>query len=83
VRLDVASALLQWATGGLLGLWVTQRHRMVGVGYGWLLRGVFGTLAVGAIAAGIVDADLPRTRSVVTTRCPRRASWSVPSSSGS
>jgi hypothetical protein len=57
VRLDVASVLLQWATGGLLGLWVTQRHRMVGVGYGWLLRGVFGTLAVGAIAAGIADAD--------------------------
>jgi len=57
VRLDVASVLLQWSTGGLLGLWVTQRHRMVGVGYGWLLRSVFGVLAVGAIAAGIADSD--------------------------
>jgi hypothetical protein len=57
VRLDVASVLLQWATGGLLGLWVTGRHRTVGVGYGWLLRGVYGTLALGAVAAGIADAD--------------------------
>ena len=57
MRLDVASVLLQWATGGLLGLWVTGRHRTLGVGYGWLLRGVYGTLALGAVAAGIADAD--------------------------
>jgi hypothetical protein len=57
MRLDLASVLLQWATGGLLGLWVTGRHRVVGVGYGWLLRSVFGVLAVGAVAAGIADAD--------------------------
>jgi hypothetical protein len=57
VRLDLSSVLLQWATGGLLGLWVTGRHRMLGVGYGWLLRGVYGTLALGAVAAGIADAD--------------------------
>ena len=57
MRLDLASVLLQWATGGLLGLWVTQRHRMLGVGYGWLLRGVYGAMAIGAIAAGIADAD--------------------------
>jgi hypothetical protein len=57
VRLDLASVLLQWATGGLLGLWVTARHRVVGVGYGWLLRSVFGVLAVGAIAAGVADDD--------------------------
>jgi hypothetical protein len=57
VRLDLASVLLQWATGGLLGLWVTGRHRTLGVGYGWLLRGVYGTLALGAVAAGLADAD--------------------------
>jgi hypothetical protein len=57
VRLDLASVLLQWATGGLLGLWVTERHRLLGVGYGWLLRSVFGVLAIGAIAAGVADAD--------------------------
>jgi len=57
VRLDLASVLLQWSTGGLLGLWVTARHRVVGVGYGWLLRSVFGVLAIGGIAAGVADAD--------------------------
>ncbi len=57
MRLDLASVLLQWATGGLLGLWVTERHRMLGVGYGWLLRSVFGVLAIAAVAAGIADAD--------------------------
>ena len=57
MRLDLATVLLQWATGGLLGLWVTARHRLLGVGYGWLLRSVFAVLGIGAIAAGIVDAD--------------------------
>ena len=57
MRLDLASVLLQWAAGGLLGLWVTGRHRMLGVGYGWLLRGIYGTLALGALAAGLADAD--------------------------
>ena len=57
MRLDLATVLLQWSTGGLLGLWVTERHRLVGAGYGWLVRGVFGALAIGAVAAGIADAD--------------------------
>jgi hypothetical protein len=57
VRLDLATVLLQWAAGGLLGLWVTARHRLLGVGYGWLVRSVFAVLAMGAIAAGVADAD--------------------------
>jgi hypothetical protein len=52
VTLDAATVLLQWATGGLLFLWVTSRHRLVGLGYGWLLRGVYGALAIGAIVVG-------------------------------
>ena len=52
IRLDAATVLLQWATGGLLFLWVTTRRREVGVGYGWLLRGTYGLLAVGAAVAG-------------------------------
>ena len=52
IRLDAATVLLQWATGGLLFLWVTTRRRQVGIGYGWLLRSVFGMLAVGAVGAG-------------------------------
>src|SRR5215217_3070695 len=57
IRLDAATVLLQWATGGLLFLWVTTRRREVGIGYGWLLRAVYGVLALGAVAAGVlVDA---------------------------
>jgi hypothetical protein len=54
IHLDAATVLLQWATGGLAFLWVTTRHREVGLGYGWLLRGVFAALAAGAFAAGIL-----------------------------
>ena len=59
IRLDVATVLLQWATGGLLFLWVTTRRREVGVGYGWLLRGVYGGMAVVALVAGIVIDPVP------------------------
>ncbi|MBK5288702.1 MAG: hypothetical protein JJE46_09570 [Acidimicrobiia bacterium] len=51
MHLDAATILLQWAAGGLVFLWVTTRGRMVSIGYGWLLRGVFGAMAIGAIAA--------------------------------
>jgi hypothetical protein len=57
VRLDLASVLLQWAAGGLFFGWVTTRHRVVGVGYGWLVRGVFAAVAVGGVAAGVVASD--------------------------
>ena len=53
IRLDAATVLLQWAVGGLLFLWVTTRGRQVGVGYGWLLRGVYLLMAVGAFVAGV------------------------------
>ena len=52
IRLDAATVLLQWATGGLLFLWVTTRRREVGLGYGWLLRGTYLVLAVLAFLAG-------------------------------
>src|SRR5918995_3640988 len=54
MRLDVATVLLQWATGGLFFLWVTARRREVGLGYGWLLRGVF--LVMAAASAGVLAA---------------------------
>jgi hypothetical protein len=57
VQLDLATVLLQWATGGLVFLWVTTRHRVVGLGYGWLLRGTYLTLALVAFGAGISDSD--------------------------
>jgi hypothetical protein len=50
VKLDGATFLLQWATGGLLFGWVTTRRREVSLGYGWLIRIVFGLMSVGAVA---------------------------------
>ncbi|MEM8619204.1 MAG: hypothetical protein AAGF73_05745 [Actinomycetota bacterium] len=53
IRLDAATVLLQWATGGMLFCWFTTRRRSVGLGYGWLLRGVYACFAAGAFAAGL------------------------------
>src|SRR5690349_17023062 len=53
IHLDAAAVLLQWATGGLAFLWVTSRRREVGIGYGWLLRGTYLLLALGALIIGL------------------------------
>ena len=52
IHLDAATFLLQWAVGGLAFTWVTTRGRLVGIGYGWLMRGIFIVMAAGALAAG-------------------------------
>jgi len=44
--------LLQWAAGGMAFCWFTTRRREVSLGYGWLLRGVFGALALAGAAVG-------------------------------
>jgi len=73
IRLDAATVLLQWATGGLFFLWITTRRREVGIGYGWLLRGTYLVLAVGAVAAGrltgktVVVRDISAVAVVLTT----------------
>ncbi len=53
MHLEVSTFLLQWAAGGLLFLWVTTRGRLVGLGYGWLLRATYGLLAAAACAASV------------------------------
>ncbi|HEX9260622.1 MAG TPA: hypothetical protein VF855_13870 [Acidimicrobiales bacterium] len=59
IRLDAATVLLQWASGGLLFAWVTTRHREVGLGYGWLLRGTYVLVALGAFVAGVGIEPVP------------------------
>ncbi len=59
IRLDAATVLLQWAVGGMAFCWFTTRRREVGLGYGWLLRGVYGLLAVGAAWAGFRYGTVP------------------------
>ena len=53
IRLDAATVLLQWAVGGLFFCWVTTRRREVSLGYGWLLRGTYGLIALGALVTGL------------------------------
>jgi hypothetical protein len=53
IDFDAASLLLQWATGGLFFLWVTTRRREVGLGYGWLMRGIYLAMALGAAYVGV------------------------------
>jgi hypothetical protein len=66
IRLDAATVLLQWATGGLLFLWVTTRGRQVGIGYGWLLRGTYLVMAVSAAAIGFLLVDTVLVREVAS-----------------
>lgn len=53
MRLDVATVLVQWAAGGLLGGWLTTRRRTVSSGYGWLFRSVYLVLGTGGAIVGI------------------------------
>jgi hypothetical protein len=62
IGFDAASLLLQWATGGLAFLWVTTRHQQVSLGFGWLMRGIYGSMALGAayIGAFVIEPLLVR-----------------------
>jgi hypothetical protein len=70
VKLDGGVFLLQWATGGLFFAWVTTRRREVSLGYGWLLRSVFATLAVGgAVVLAVEGLRHPSTVIAFTAAC--------------
>ena len=53
VELHAATLLVGWAAGGWFFLWVTTRRREVGLGYGWLMRGVFLALAAGSLVVAL------------------------------
>ncbi len=65
IRLDGASFLLQWSVGGLAFLWLTTRRREVGIGYGWLMRGIFVLMGVASLGASRVIGPVP-ARDVAT-----------------
>jgi hypothetical protein len=67
ISLDAASVFLQWATGGLLFLWVTTRRREVSLGYGWLMRGTYAVMAAGAAFIGmfVIEPNVVRDASSV------------------
>ncbi len=43
----------------MLFCWFTTRRREVGIGYGWLLRGVYALMAVGAVVTGLRYGRVP------------------------
>ncbi|HUW02329.1 MAG TPA: hypothetical protein VMW08_08260 [Acidimicrobiales bacterium] len=53
IRLDAATVLLQWATGGLFFGWITTRRREVGIGYGWMIRITYLMMALSALVVGL------------------------------
>jgi len=55
LQFDLATLLVQLSAGGLFFCWVTTRRREVGLGYGWLLRIVFGVMAILGVLAGYSD----------------------------
>lgn len=59
IRLDAATVLLQWAVGGMAFCWFTTRRRVASLGYGWLLRGIYGVMALGAFACGVAFGVVP------------------------
>lgn len=59
ISLDIATFLLQWAAGGLFFLWVTTRRREVSIGYGWLMRGTYGVIALCALVVGVRYSFVP------------------------
>jgi hypothetical protein len=78
ISLDVATFFLQWSVGGLFYLWVTTRRREVSLGYGWLLRGVFGAMALGAAVVGFRYGSQPvrEVSALLTASGAALALWS-------
>jgi small-conductance mechanosensitive channel len=70
IRFDASTVMLQWATGGFTFLWVTTRGRLVGLGYGWLMRTVFGVigligLVIAATGSFVFARDLPAALMII------------------
>ncbi len=59
IGLQPATLLLQLAVGGLAFTWVTTRRREAGLGYGWLMRGLFGVLAASSAWLGFASNPVP------------------------
>ena len=65
IELDASTVLLQWAVGGMLGCWFTTRHREVGLGYGWLLRGTYVLMAGASVYIGFASTSPSSTSETI------------------
>ena len=52
IEFHAATFALQWCAGGMVFCWFTTRRRMVGPGYGMLLRGTYAVIGTLGVVAG-------------------------------
>ncbi len=78
IDLQPATVLLQLAVGGLAFTWITTRRREVGLGYGWLMRSLFGILAASGAWVGFATDPVPvRDWAAVATGAATAAALTV------
>jgi len=58
IDFQASTFLLQWATGGLLFLWVSSKTRLIGLGFGWTTRITYLVIAGIGLVAGVMGDTL-------------------------
>ncbi|MEC8334493.1 MAG: hypothetical protein VXZ66_03465 [Actinomycetota bacterium] len=53
IEFQPSTFLLQWATGGLLFLWVSNKTRLIGLGFGWTTRITYLVIAGIGLVVGV------------------------------
>jgi len=58
IDFQASTFLLQWATGGLLFLWVSGKTRLIGLGFGWTIRITYLVIAGIGLIVGVMGETL-------------------------
>ena len=58
IDFQASTFLLQWATGGLLFLWVSSKTRLIGLGFGWTTRITYLVIAGIGLVVGLMGDTL-------------------------
>ena len=58
IDFQASTFLLQWATGGLLFLWVSSNTRLIGLGFGWTTRITYLVIAGIGLVVGVMGDTL-------------------------
>ena len=58
IDFQASTFLLQWATGGLLFLWVSSKTRLIGLGFGWTTRITYLVIAGIGLLVGVMGDTL-------------------------
>ena len=58
IDFQASTFLLQWATGGLLFLWISSKTRLIGLGFGWTTRITYLVIAGIGLVVGVMGDTL-------------------------